>query len=440
MMGTHYTRTRLSSIIGCAVIGSFGILLLDALIFKSNIYYYSDNILVLYPTATHDLLISLTIFLRPIEYFILLGANEIYLPLWLGVSLLCTVAAMILSALTCEIVFDRELPRAGWWVLGLANPLLFYATSQATVLSQPLSNLLFACCMFAFVVEWRRLPSPLRCGWRADRVAVFLNFTAAAMFFTKETAVAAAVVIPAATTLMRLKAGRLSPIFLFSLLLPIIAATSWILLKLKFLSLGPRAIGAGRYDVKANPIEWFQNVLVTLAFPITPLPTSFIGFDALRQVWIVVALGSVILFMGLLLRETRRQPRIVLPLLIVGASLAPMILIHASELYATMIAPLAVSMVLLFGLVQMPRLTLAYGLMLYAASLGNALIYSFGPDFSLLGRQKLAYSIYGAEYQFFPMCPIRTTAHVAWDENAANDLPFPPGVPPGVKGRIICIR
>jgi hypothetical protein len=436
MMDTHYTRTRLSSIIGCAVIGSVGILVLDALILRSNIYYYSDNILVLYPIAAHNLLDSLKIFLRPIEYFILLGTNELYLPLWLGVSLLCTVAAMILSALTCELVFERELPRADWWILGLANPLLFYATSQATVLSQPLSNLFFACCMFAFVVELRRL----RCGWRADRVAVFLNFTAAVMFFTKETAVAAAVVIPAATTLIRLKARRLSPIFLFSLLLPFIAATSWIILKLKFLSLGTGGIGVRRYDVKANPIEWFQHVLVTLAFPITPLPTSFIGFDALRQLWIVVALGSVILFMGLLLRETRRQPRIVLPLLIVGASLAPMILIHASELYATMIAPFAASMVLLLGLVKMPRLTLAYGLMLYAASVGNALIYSFGPDFSLLGLQKLAYSIYGREYQFFPICPIGTTAHVAWDENAANDLPFPPGLPPGVKGRIICIR
>ena len=129
-----------------------------------------------------------------------------------------------------------------------------------------------------------------------------------------------------------------------------------------------------------------------------------------------------------------------LPLLIVGASLAPMILIHASELYATMIAPFAVSMVLLFGLVKMPRLTLAYGLMLYAASLGNALIYSFGPDFSLLGLQKLAYSIYGKQHQFFPICPIGTTAHVGWDENAANDLPFPPGTPPSVKGKIICIQ
>jgi len=260
------------------------------------------------------------------------------------------------------------------------------------------------------------------------------------MFFTKETAVAAAVVIPAATTLIRLKAKRVSPIFLFSLLLPIIAATSWIFLKLKFLSLGPGAIGTGRYDLKAKPIEWIHNFLVTLAFPITPLPTSFIGFDALKQLWTLVALASVILFIGFLLRETRRQPRIVLPLLIVGASLAPMILIHASELYATMIAPLAISIVLLCGLAKIPRLTLAYGLMLYAASFGNALIYSFGPDFSLLGLQKLAYSIYGKEHQFFPICPIGTTAHVAWDKNAANDLPFPPGTPPGVKGKIICIR
>jgi hypothetical protein len=70
-------------------------------------------------------------------------------------------------------------------------------------------------------------------GWRADRIAALLNLMAAALFFTKETAVAAAVLLPAATALIRLKTRRLSRIFLFSLLLPFGAAGIWMLIKLQ---------------------------------------------------------------------------------------------------------------------------------------------------------------------------------------------------------------
>jgi hypothetical protein len=259
---------------------------------------------------------------------------------------------------------------------------------------------------------------------------------AAAMFFAKETAVAAGIVLPAATALIRLKARRLSPTFLFSLLLPVAAASGWFLLKLKFPSMFPAPMGEGRYDLKLNPIAWGQNLVVTLAFPLTPLPTSFIAFELLRPLWVMVALGSVTLFMGFLLRETLRQPKIVLPLLVVVASLLPMILIRSSELYATMIAPFVVSIVLLLGLPRVRWLTLVYGLPLYAASLGNGIIYSLGSDFTLLGLQHLEYSIYTKRYQYYPICPIGTTAHVGWDGTAASEPPFLPGV----KGRITCIR
>jgi hypothetical protein len=195
-------------------------------------------------------------------------------------------------------------------------------------------------------------------------------------------------------------------------------------------------LGDGRYDLKLNPITWGRNFIMSLAFPVTPLPSSFLGFELLRPLWVVVTLGSVTLFIVLLLRESRRQPKIVLPLLVIGASYAPMILIHSSELYSSMIAPFAVSIVLLFGLSKMRRLSLSYGLLLYAASLGNGIIFCLGPDFNLLGLQHLQYSIYTKEYQVNPTCPIGTTAHVGWDGTAATDLP---GVL-GVRGRITCIR
>jgi hypothetical protein len=414
-------------------VGSLGILLLDALTLRYAVYY-SDDVFVLYPAAVHSLTGSVGNPVRPLEYLIVLAANNLYLPIWLGASLLCVVGATILSALACERLFERQLPKAEWWILGLANPLLFYVISQPDVVSQALCDLLFAGIMLAFISELNRLRSQPLCGWHADRVAVVLNLMAAALFFTKETAVAAATVIPTATALMRLKARRFSPIFLFSLLLPIGAAGIWILLKLKFPYMVPTE--GGRYGLKLNPITWGQNFIVTLAFPLTPLPTSFIGFELLRPLWIVVALGSVILFIGVLFPESLRRPKITLPLLVIVASCAPMILIHSSEYYSTMIAPFAVSFVLLFAVSKMRRLTLAYGVLLYAASLTNGVIYCLGSDFSLLGLQHLDYSIYGKGYQFDPICPIGTTAHVGWDGTAAGHVAYRPDV----KGRITCIR
>ena len=429
-------RTRWYAILVCALVGSLGIVLLDALLIKYDVYYYSDDINVLYPVAVHSLTGSLGNPVRPLEYLIVLGANYLYLPLWLGASLLCVIGATILSALACERLFDCQLPKAGWWILGLANPLLFQVVSQPDIVSQALCNLLFAAAMLAFVSELDRLWGRPMSGWRADSAAISLNVISAGLFFTKETATAAAVIIPLATALIRLKARRLSPIFLFSLLLPIAAAGVWILLKLKFPIILPTTIGEGRMNLKLSPIEWGQNFLVTLAFPVTPLPASFIGFDLLRPLWVAVALGSVVLFLWLLSRKSRRQPRIVVPLLVIAASCAPMILIHPSENYSTMIAPFAISVVLFFGVLKMRWVSLAYGLLLYAASVGNAVIYCLGADFNLFGLQHLEYSIYGKEYQYYPICSIGTTAHVGWDGTSARELPFHPEV----KGRITCVR
>jgi len=432
-------RTRHREILGCALVGSLGILVLDALILRYGVYY-SDSIYTLYPVATQSLTASLATMVRPVEYLIALAANNVYLPLWLGASLLCMVGATILAGLACERVFERQLPKEGWWILGLANPLLFLLVSGPGLVSQALANLLFAGAMLAFVSELHRPWGQPRFGWRADRVVVFLNLMAAALFFTKENAVAAATVIPAATAWIRLKARRLSPIFLFSLLLPIGAGSCWMLLKiwlkLKFPNSMLPTLGDGRYDLKLNPITWGRNFIMSLAFPVTPLPSSFLGFELLRPLWVVVALGSVTLFIGVLLRVSRRQPKVVLSLLVIAASCAPMILIHSSELYSSMIAPFAVSLMLLFGLSKMRWLSLSYGLLLYAASFGNGIIFCLGPDFNLLGLQHLQYSIYTREYQINPTCPVGTTAHVGWDGTAAGDIP---GVP-GVRGRITCIQ
>jgi hypothetical protein len=443
MMGDvdHSTeiRFRYRELFGCALVGSLGILVLAVLILRYGVYYFDSNF-SLYPVAIQSLMAQFTVQVRPLEYLIVLAENSVYLPLYLGVSLLCTVGATTLAGLACERLFERQLPTGGWWILGLANPLLFYLVIQPGLVSQTLANLLFAGAMLAFVSELHRPWGQPPFSWRADRVVVLLNLMAAALFFTKESSVAAATVIPAATAWIRLRARRLSPVFLFSLLLPIVAGGCWILLKiwlrLKFPNSMLPGFGDARYDLKLNPITWGQNFIVTLAFPVTPLPSSFLGFELLRPLWVVAALGSVALFIRVLLRESLRHPKVILPLLVIAASNAPMILIHSSEAYSSMIAPFAVSIVLLFGVSKMRWPCISYGVLLYAASLGNAVIFCLGPDFNLLNLRHLPYSIYTKEYQFDPTCPVGTTAHVGWHGTAASESP----TLPGVRGKITCIQ
>ena len=431
-------RSRRYTILMCALVGGVGILLLDSIILQTGIYYYSDDVYVLYEVAVHSLTATPWFVVRPLQYLVVLAANYVYLPLWLGASLLCVIGATILSGLACERLFERRLPKAGWWILGLANPLLFYLVSQPDIVSQALCNLFFAGALFAFIGEFYRLRGQVPHGRRADSAAVVLNIISAVLFFTKETGIAAAIVIPATTILLRFKARRLSPIFLLSILVPIGAACGWIWLRLKFLSLLLPDKEGGRYSLSLSPIAWVKNFIITLALPITPLPSSFLAFELLRSVWTVVALASVILFIRFLLRESWCRPETSLPLLVVAASCAPMILIRTDELYPSMIAPLAVSIVLLFSFSKMCRLSLVYGLMLYAASLGNAIIYYLGADFDLLGLQHLDYSIYGKSYQFDPICPIGTTAHVGWDGTDIGHIAY--AYRPDIKGRITCIR
>lgn len=434
----HEIRILRHEVIGCALVGCLSILLLDALIVRSDIYYYSDDVFVLYEVAVHSLTATPWFVVRPLQYLVVLAANYVYLPLWLGASLLCVVGATILSGLACERLFERRLPKAGWWILGLANPLLFYLVSQPDIVSQALCNLFFAGTLLAFIDEFYRLRRQAPHGRHTDSAAVVLNLISAVLFFTKETGIAAAIIIPAVTALLRFKARRLSPIFLLSILIPIGAACGWIWLRLKFLSLLLPDKEGARYSLSLSPITWAKNFIITLALPITPLPSSFLTFELLRSVWIVVALASAILSFGFLLRESWRQPKIAFPLLVVAGSCAPMILIRTDELYPSMIAPFIVSTVLLFGFSKMPRLSLVYGLMLYAASLGNAIIYCLGADFNLLGLQHLDYSIYGKSYQFDPICRIGTTAHVGWDGTATDHIAY--AYRPDIKGRITCIR
>lgn len=427
----EFSSARYRDIIGCVVAASLGILVLDVLTLTYGVYY-PDDINVLHPVAVRSVAESLKFSARPLEYFIVSAANDVYLPLWLAASLLCVAGAAVLAGLACEKLLEQQLPRAGWWILGLADPLLFYLVSQPDTLSQGLSNLLFAGAMLAFASEWRWRPARQPSTCRDDGPAVVLNLLAAALFFTKETAVAAAVLLPAAAALVRLRERRFSPVFLFSLLFPAAGAIGWLWIKLQFPVMLP-TLNAGHYALMFGPAGWAQNFIITLAFPLTPLPSSFLGFALLRLLWIAVALGAVALFLAIVWYEVWRQPKIALPLLLIAACCAPMILVKPSELYSTMIAPFAIAIILLFGVSRAPRVSWAYGLLLYGASLANGAVYFNGGDFKLFGMQHIQYSIYDKYYQSVPICPIGGTAHFAWDRAASGHYL-------GVPGRPVCVR
>jgi hypothetical protein len=440
-MRVPQTLTQMSgrhcAILGCMLLTGLGILLIDVMIYQFNVYYYSANINALYPISVHNFMRGNPV--RPFEYIILLAANAVYLPLWLGASPLCMAGAVVLSGLACERLFERRLPNRTWWLLGLANPLLFFVVSQPDVVSQALANLLFAGAIFALVYEADRLSAPPLHGWRGDGLAVCLNLIAAALFFTKETAVAAAALIPVAMLWMRYKARRVSPVFCCSLLVPIAAGIGWMAIKLRFPYMLPTelgGVGIGRYGLKLDPLIWVQHFITTVTFPITPLPTSFLAFAVLKPIWVVVGLGFVVFLTALLLRASLRQPRIVFPLLVVAVSCLPMTVVHSSELYSSMIAPFAVTILLLFDITKTRWLSCVYAFLLYAASLTNGIIYGLGGDFNLFGLQHLQYSIYSSGYQFDPICPIGTTDHIGWDGTVDSTVLYHPGL----KGRIICNR
>src|SRR6516162_4283944 len=146
-------RTRYREVIGCAVVGRLGILLLDALILRPGVNYIADSFEPLRSVAMHSMMerFQVSTFFRPFEYLVLVVANNSYLPLWLGVSLLSVVGAAILSGLACERLFDSQLSKAGWAILGIANPLLFYLIIEPGAISQCLCNLLFAGALLAFI-------------------------------------------------------------------------------------------------------------------------------------------------------------------------------------------------------------------------------------------------------------------------------------------------
>jgi hypothetical protein len=427
---------RRRDMMGCAVMGSLGVLFIYVLILWRGVSYPFEDELTLYSVATHNVMARFNAngWYRPLEYLILVVANKVYLPLWLAASLLCVVGATVLSVMACERLFECQISKSGWWALGIANPLLFYLVSTPGTVSQCLCNLFFAGAILSFISELASLRVQQCSSWAADRIAVSLNFMAAALFFTKETAVAAGVLLPAATALVRLKTRQFSGIFFISLLFPMAAAGIWTLIKLQ-LPLSRYFTTEGHYGLRLNPIAWGENIFTTLAFPLTPLPSSFIAFDFLRFLWVGFAVGSVALFMRLLVREAVRRPKILIPLLVVAGSCAPMILLHSSELYSTMIGPFLVSIVFVFGSSKKRLPCLIYALLLYAASVGNAMVYCLGADFNPLGLHRLKYSIYSKESKQDPACVIGTTAHVGWDRTAPND----PIYYPGVNGRITCV-
>src|SRR5260370_4644645 len=124
--------------------------------------------------------------------------------------------------------------------------------------------------------------------------------------------------------------------------------------------------------------------------------------------------------LGVLLHQFLTGPRIILPLLVVAALRS-----HDTSLFFGTLLHNDSSICGVnpdfFRRLEGSRLTLAYCLLLYGTFLTNSIVYCLRPDFNIFG---LPYSIYGKGYQFYPICPIGTTAHEGWDESVAQRCPL----------------
>jgi hypothetical protein len=107
-----------------------------------------------------------------------------------------------------------------------------------------------------------------------------------------------------------------------------------------------------------------------------------------------------------------------------------MILIHASELYSSMIAPFAASIVLLFGLSKMRRLLvlpLDYCFTLPHLKTASTSVWAPILTSSACNTFTIPSFHLHKEFQSGPICPVRT-AHIGWDGTDVRDPPGEPGV------------
>lgn len=404
---------------------SFGLVSGISFLAWANGVYLGDDGNTLFPVAQHSLLSTVKYYIRPLEYYLLQGANAVGLQVWVAASLALAVFASVLQVKTVERIVGTPF---GWPLAPLvaaASPLWFYVLSQVDTISQAICDVTLAGAVYLL---FTRVVPP-----KAERVAApaaLVNLLAAFLLYSKELAVVAAVVLPMITIWIVWRRRQINLVFVASVLLFGVASLGWLYLKMKFPSQRPEA--GGHYNLSPSPMTILTNLLSVAAFPSTPLPTAFLSIAKLRTVWSVVALacaGILTLALGRLALRHPNARQVRLLLIILAGSAVPIIYVHSSELYGPMLGGYLIPL-LIGAWPGRQTLKVGYCLALLACSYGNAALYYAGPHVSEHGFARVEYSIYDGPNGIYhngalnkSLCPIRGTDQVAWSCGVLRCLP-----------------
>ncbi|KGM39383.1 hypothetical protein JY96_03355 [Aquabacterium sp. NJ1] len=379
--------------------------------------YMGDDKNALAPVARHSLILALQYFLRPFEYGIVQTANLTNLQLWPWASLLMAVSASTLQVKTIEAILQKEFTPAIRIAATAASPLWFQLISQVDTVSQSLCNLTFSAAIYVLLTQV--LPDGKT---RVTPWAALVNLLCCVLLFSKELAVAAALLTPLVTAIIVYQKRALDRLYIASVLLVAATTPLWLYLKLSFNSLMPGA--TGHYNTALSASKLGTNLISLAGFPLTPVPTSFLSFATLKPIWMAASLLMISLFFWSVWRLAKqghnKSNLWLLAILLIGGC-APLIYIHSSELYVSMIGGYLTTLVIGVGLSNV-ALKLAYASALLACSYINAWIYykaEFLPKWA--ADQRIEYSLYnGPDGRFYrgklttPICPILGTDSVSW--------------------------
>jgi hypothetical protein len=390
--------------------------------------YIGDDRHALFPVAKHSVVFTIEYLLRPIEYFILQLFNQVEFQAWPIASLLLGITTAHIQVRTIERMLGQTLRPALYIAAVVGSPLWFQLLSQVDTISQCVCNLMLAVCLHQLFTGV--LPGS---DGQASRAGALVNVGACVLLFSKELALAAAVFIPFITAiLVWRRRGFRAPLYLASLVLVACALIAWVYLKLSFRSFLPES--EGHYGFSPSPEKFATNLISLVGFPITPLPTSLLSFKDLAVAWQGAA-GASLAILGLTLWKLARRPNQVrgklgLLILLLGGCSAPIVIIHSSELYATLLTSYLVGL-MACAWSDRPWLVLAYSLALLGCSYANALIYFHAEDAPWKDIPRVEYSLYeghdGRHYQGrlqTAFCPIRGTHEVRWACGKLQCLPY----------------
>jgi hypothetical protein len=377
--------------------------------------YTGDDINTLAPVARHSLMSTIVYYIRPIEYFVVQGANRTWLPLWLVGSALACVAAATVHLHTVQLITGRTFDRAVGLAIIAGSPVWFYAISQVDTVSQSLCNLAFAGALYSLV---RLLQAPERDD--AERWYVALNILSSLLLFTKELAIGAACILPAIGLWLYFRQRRFKIGYCASAVLFALSLAGWVALKIAFRSQMPEA--SGHYNLSPSLVDIARNSVASLAFGVTPLPTSLLSIARLSVLWTVCGSAAALAVLWAGSRMGWRTAAVRWWGLAMLGSCAPMFYVHASELYASMLGTLLVGIVV--AEFRFSRwATFAYAAALLTCSYINAFVYYHGAELARAGVERALYSVYfGPNGQSFPKhagdldCPVGRTANVSFDD------------------------